>query len=79
MSVEPKRLRIALEGPETARLIVPVNPLSLEAGELTRVDAFVNIPYDDVTQGRAPLHFLIFDGDHVGAEADTVFLAPVAP
>jgi cytochrome c oxidase accessory protein FixG len=79
MSVEPKRLRIAMEGPATARLIVPVNPLPLVAGELARVEAFVNIPYDDVADGRARLHFLVFDGEHVSAEADTTFLAPVAP
>jgi cytochrome c oxidase accessory protein FixG len=71
--------RIAVIGPPSATLIVPVNPVRMAPGEQARVQAFINIPEADVHHGRELLHFQVFDGDLLQAESDTIFLAPSHP
>jgi cytochrome c oxidase accessory protein FixG len=79
VSLEPRSFRIAMEGPPGAALIVPVNPVHLEAGEQTRVEAFVNIPAEGASGGKVPLRMQVFDGNQLRAESNTTFLAPVKP
>lgn len=73
---EPKQLRIAVAGPEQTQLIVPVNPLALEANAQTRTEAFVNIPGTRVGSGKAPVRIQVYEDGTLLAERPMTFLAP---
>jgi len=79
MAVEPREYRIALVGPSDAHLVIPNNPLILTAGELRRVEAFVNMPRSSTGSGHVPLRIQVFEKGTLRAESATTFLAPAHP
>jgi cytochrome c oxidase accessory protein FixG len=77
IEAHPEEIRIALQGPVGAVLLVPGQPFNIGAGERTAAEAFVTIPAADITTAETPLTFRLIQGERVLSEAPAVFLGPI--
>jgi hypothetical protein len=76
MADQPREYRIAVAGPPDAGLILPTNPVTLQGGEMRRLEAFVIIPGVSAESGHVPLRIQVYERDELRAERQTAFLAP---
>ena len=75
-SQQEREFRLAIEGPESTELVVPINPLRLKAGEQNHTQAFVKIPARMVVGGSAEVHIQVYSEGELLADKHTTFLAP---
>ncbi len=57
-----RALRIELVGPPAARMIAPINPLPVPAGEARTTSVFVVLPRGEFQDGERPVRFRLSDG-----------------
>lgn len=74
---ESRAFRVAVSGLEGAKLVLPLNPVSVPGNEQTAVIAFIQVPAATVS-GRAPASIIVYDGDAPAANQAIIFLAPIA-
>ena len=73
-----KRFAIEVSVPAGARLIVPVNPIPLQADQEERTEAFVTLPPSALTGGKTPLRLQVYEDGTLIAEQSMIFLGPIA-
>jgi cytochrome c oxidase accessory protein FixG len=71
------RVRITMDGPAGAELLVPGQPFEVAAGERISAEAFVMLPGATITTAETPLVFHLLQTDTPLATAHTVFLGPI--
>lgn len=58
----PRAYRVAVEGAAEARVVVPVNPIPIQAGATVETSIFVTLPVDAFTSGAREITLRLSDG-----------------
>ena len=71
-----REYHIELDGAPGARLIAPVNPMPVAAGEVRTAQVFVVLPRRGIPEGELPISFRVSDGHRFNATAAYRLVGP---